>query len=236
MSDSRFIRLAPSAALKERRLAILLDARGGQEGPVAEQVQDAQLLGSLELAGLSFSWEDIKASRRSEGSSLDAARCLRRAQGAALEARSLSVEELVAWHAGATGTASSLRSVPRERIGGPPPSPPEFIRVRLESLVHWLTSDSGLELRAAERGALGLARLVEVLPFDDANGRVSRLLASHLMTRAGARPPILVGADRPRLDQCLGAAFRLVMEPLTALLEEASERALDVALQTLERG
>ena len=235
MSESRLIRLAPSAALKEKRLAALLAERGGHQGLVTEQVQDAQLLGSLELAGFSLSWEEIKASRQGGGPTQDAARCLRRAQATAATAQGPSVDDLMTWHAEVTGTASLLRTGPRERVGGPPASPPEFVRPRLESLVHWLTSESGLELRAAQRGALGLARLVEILPFDDANGRVSRLLASHLMTRAGARPPILVGADRPRLDQCLAAAFRLVVEPLTALLEEASERALDVALQTLER-
>jgi len=62
-----------------------------------------------------------------------------------------------------------------------------------------------------------------------------RLAASHLMVRGGVRPPILVGADRARLEECLQAAFRLSTEPLVALLEEASERALDVAIQALDR-
>lgn len=234
MAGSRLLRITPSAAIKERRLSALLAEQPGRQGLLAEQVLDAQLLGSLVLARLSFSWDEIKASRDDDRPALEPARALRRAQAAVLAAPSVSVDALLAWHAEVTGSPSALRTGPRERAGGPPTSPPEFVRSRLEGLVEWLSADSGRELQAPQRGALGLARFVEISPFDDANGRVSRLLASHLMVQAGARPPILVGGDRERLDQCLGAAFQLVMEPLAMLLEEASERALDVQLQTLE--
>ena len=123
MSEARLIRLAPSAALKERRLEALLGERGGQQGLVAEQVQDAQLLGSLELAGFSLSWEEIKASRQGDGPTQDAARCLRRAQATAEAAQGLlSVDDLMTWHTEVTGKASLLRTGPRERVGGPPAS------------------------------------------------------------------------------------------------------------------
>ena len=232
---SRLIRLTPSAALKEKRLGMLLGERGVGEGSLAAEVQDAQLLGSLEIADLSFSWDEVKASRQTGVGPEEVTR-LRRAQALSEESFALSVEGLLAWYGEATGHPPAFRTWPRDRVGGPPAAPVEFIRSRVESLVHWLSVDSSRELSAAQRGALALGRLVEILPFDDANGRVSRLAASHIMVRAGARPPILVGGDRPRLEQCLNAAFQLSLEPLTSLMEEASERALDVALQTLERG
>jgi hypothetical protein len=234
MTEPRPIRLAPSTVLKERRLNTLLAGRDERDAPVAEAVDDAQLLGSLELAGFGFSWEQVTASRRGEDAPGSIA-ALRRAQTAVDPQAPLTVVAILAWHASATDSTAGLRMASRDRPGGPPPSPPEFIRARLESLEHWLTVDSGRELTAAQQGALALARLVEILPFDDANGRVSRLAASHLMRRAGARAPILVGGDRPRLEQCLQAAFQLSTEPLVVLLQEASERALDVAIQTLER-
>ena len=89
------------------------------------------------------------------------------------------------------------------------------------------------DLTPEQAAAVALARLVEILPFDDANGRVSRLAASHLMVRGGMRPPILVAGDAARLRAALEAAFRLETEPLVALLAEASGRALDVMIQTL---
>ena len=75
---------------------------------------------------------------------------------------------------------------------------------------------------------------MEILPFERGNARVARLAASHLMVRAGSRRPILVGADRTRWDEALAAAFQLHTEPLARLLDEASERALDVLIAVLE--
>ncbi|HSB60554.1 MAG TPA: Fic family protein, partial [Vicinamibacteria bacterium] len=102
-------------------------------------------------------------------------------------------------------------------------------------LEQWIDSESGRALKPAPLAALALARLIEILPFEDGNGRISRLAASHLMVRGGMRPPILARADGPRLVACLQAAFRLDTEPLCGLLVEASERSLDVMIQTLER-
>jgi Fic/DOC family protein len=232
VAELKPIRLTASAALKEKRLASLLGERDPGDPLVADAIADAQVLGSLELAGFEFTWEQVTASRRG-GTAPEEIEALRKARAAVDPTAPLSVGAFLAWHAATIGHEVGLRSAPRERPGGPPTSPPALIRERLESLAHWVESDSGLELSPAGRGALALARLVEILPFDDANGRVSRLAASHLMIRAGSRLPILVGADRPRLVQCLQAAFQLSTEPLVVLLDEASERALDVAIQAL---
>ncbi|HYU42091.1 MAG TPA: hypothetical protein VEQ84_08065, partial [Vicinamibacteria bacterium] len=89
------------------------------------------------------------------------------------------------------------------------------------------------ELKAAQQGALVYARIMEILPFDRGNGLVARLAASHLMTRAGSRRPILVGGDAGRLEEALQAAFQLQTEPLARLLDDAAERALDVLIGAL---
>jgi hypothetical protein len=219
MGETKLPRLAPSAALKEKRLAALLAQRGAPDAERAERaVEEAQVAGSLELAALS---EPVEADR------------LRRALRTRPD-RAFAIAALVEWHAAVTGRSPSLRSGPIQRPEGPPPSPSEFVRARLENLELWLGGESAAQLAAGQRGALVLARLVEILPFPDANGRVARLAASHAMVSAGSRPPILVGADRERLEACLQAAFQLSTEPLVVLLEEASERALDVAIRALE--
>lgn len=127
-----------------------------------------------------------------------------------------------------------MRRGERERADGPPPAPPRFVEGRLRIVEEWLAAGSGGELKAAQQGALVMARVVEILPFDDANGRVARLAASHLMVRAGARPPVLWADDAGRLQEALAAAFALHTEPLCALLEEASARAMDVMIRALE--
>jgi hypothetical protein len=225
------LRLTSGARAKERRLEEILRRHAPGAVPFEDDVVDAQLMGSLELAEVPVTWEDVRASR-AEGSSGPVAR-LRAARMAVDRGAPFDVAALLTWHRAVMGEPSALRARPWNPPWGTAASAPERVRERLEALEHWLGTESGRQLRGAERGALALARLSEIHPFDDANGRVSRLAASHLMVGAGARPPILVGGERPRLEECLRAAFRLDTGPLVALLEEASERALDVALESL---
>jgi len=216
MTESRLLRLGPSAAAKEKRLAALLDGRDPADLGLAEAVREAQVAGSLELAGEPPS----------------AAPGLRRAVAAVDPAAPVTVDALMAWHR-ALGLEPGYRMSARSRGTGPAPAPPEFITSRLAILEQWLSVESSRELKPAPAAALAMARILEIVPFERGNGRVARLAASHLMVRAGARPPILAGADGPRIAVCLEAAFQLATEPLTSLLEEASERALDVMIQAL---
>jgi Fic/DOC family len=227
----KLLRLAPSVAVKQKRLEALLQGRdAAARTAVDAALLDAQVLGSLQLSGFALTWEQVVGSRSDAAVAPEAA-SLRRACTAVAHDAACNRVALRAWHAAATGSASGWRQAERARPGGPPTAPPEFIEGRLELLEGWLASDGARELTPARIGALGLARLVEIAPFDDGNGRVARLAAAHLVQRAGGRPPILVAADRTRLEHALQAAFRLDTAPLSLLLEEASERALDVMLQ-----
>jgi hypothetical protein len=233
------LRLEASAALRERRLERLLAERGLQrdDARLASLVEDAQLVGSLELAGIPVSWEEARASR-GNGAGPAELLALRRALAAVAPQEPVSVGAICAWHAAIEGpvglrrrdldpAAASLTGASR------PKAPVEFIASRLADLVEWLATAGTRDLKPEQAAAVALARIVEILPFDDANGRVSRLAASHLMLRGGMRPPILVKGDAPRLHASIEAAFRLETEPLVALLVEASGRAIDVMLQTL---
>jgi Fic family protein len=234
VEHTRLLRLAPSRALKEKRLASLLGGRDENDGLLRDAVQDALVAGSLALSGLSSNLMDAGAARRGEPAS-DAARALVAAHGAVEPAAPLGLRAIRAWHEAAVPGGGAFRTSERARPGGPPPAPAVFVASRLEILEQWLQVESSRDLGSAQAGALVLARLVEILPFEDGNGRVARLAASHVMRRAGARPPILVGEDEARLREALQAAFQLHTEPLAALLEEASERSLDVMIEALER-
>jgi len=244
MTEVRGLRLHASIAVKEKRLEALRAGRDVRDPLLVEAVADAQLLGSLQLAGLTFTWDEVKASRR-DGAGPAPLVGLRRAQQAVEPRAAFSLAALLAWHRAATGIDAGFRrgdrqppAGDREAIalggGAPPPAPAAFVESRLTLFERWLDAESARALSAAALGALVLARLVEILPFDEANGRVARLAASHVIVRAGGRPPILVAGDAARLRDGLQAAFRLETGPLARLLEEASERALDVMIQTLE--
>jgi hypothetical protein len=229
------LRLQPPTAAREKRLATLLAERGrsADDPALAEVVADAQLLGSLELAGLAATWEEVRRSRTSADLAPPPVPALRRAQAAVAPDAPLTVSALRAWHEAIAGPVG-FRVAERLREDAPT-APPVLIEGRLETLEEWLTAAGMRDLKPEQAAGLTYARLVEVLPFEDANGRVARLAASHVMVRAALRPPILVAADGPYLLACLRAAFRLDTEPLVSLLVEASGRALDVMIQALER-
>lgn len=196
-------------------------------------MNDAQLLGSLELAGFRFTWPEVRASR-TEGPGPEPIACYRQACAAVERGAPMTLAALRSWHEALMGPVG-FRRERREREGAPA-APPALVENRLALLESWLESRSGHDLRPEQAAALTMARIVEVLPFDDGNGRVARLAASHVMVRGGKRPPILVAADGPRLVTALQSAFRLETEPLSMLLDEASDRALDVLIQALEKG
>lgn len=226
------LRLQPSAAVKEKRLAALLEGRGlsPDDSGLAAIVEDAQLLGSLELAGFRFTWDEVRSSRVA-GEGPAEVLALRRARAAVPADAPFSLGAIRAWHEALAGPVG-LRRGARER-DGVPPAPAELVEGRLATLAEWLEVAGPRDLTPDQAAAVALARFVEIVPFDDANGRVSRLAASHLMVRGGMRPPILVAGDALRLRAALESAFRLETEPLVALLVEASGRALDVMIQTL---
>ena len=226
------IPLLPSVSVKERRLAVLLEERGlpVDDPALAGVVEDAQLLGSLELAGLRSTWDEVRSSRDS-GDGPAEVLAWRRARAAVRADAPLSVAAIRAWHEALAGPVG-LRREDRPRAGAPT-APADRIEGRLDSLADWIEVAGARDLAPDQAAAVTLARLVEILPFDDANGRVSRLAASHLMVRGGMRPPILVAGDEPRLRAALESAFRLETAPLVAHLVEASSRALDVMIQAL---
>jgi hypothetical protein len=234
VEHTRLLRLAPSRALKEKRLASLLGGRDERAPFLREAIEDDQVAGSLALSGLGGTPDEIRAARKGEAAPAPV-RGLLAALRAVEPGAPFGVRALGLWHATALESDGRFREDERARPGGPPPAPAMFVASRLEILQQWLEVESSGELGPPQVGALALARIVEILPFPDGNGRVARLAASHLMVRAGARPPILVAADEPRLRQALQSAFQLQTEPLAALLEEASERSLDVMIHALER-
>ncbi len=229
------LRLEPSVAVRERRLARLLAERGvaRDDARLAALVEDALVVGSLELAGIPVSWEAARAARGTPTEPRELA-ALRRGREAVARESPVSAEAIRAWHEAVVGSAGFRTGA--DDGGVQRGAPAELIEGRLSELALWLAAEGGAALGPAPRAALALARIVEIRPFAAANGRVARLAASHLMAQAGLSPPILVKGDAPRLQAALEAAVALETGPLVELVGEASGRALEVMVQALERG
>src|SRR5260370_9094711 len=149
------LRLAPSAAMKEKRLAGLLAGRDAAADPaLAEALVTAQVRGSLELAGKAGTPEEA-----------DAAAALRRAVFAVDAQAPLTVEAILTWQAALTGDRA-LRRQARDRPGGPPAAPPEFVASRLPIVQAWLGGANSPQLKSAQQGALAYAPLLPTPPLD----------------------------------------------------------------------
>src|SRR5258706_84801 len=85
----------------------------------------------------------------------DTAAALRRAIFAVDPRAPLTVEAILTWQASLTGERA-LRRQARDRPGGPPPAPPEFVASRLAIMQEWLGGDSARELKAGQTRGLGL--------------------------------------------------------------------------------
>lgn len=229
MDGSSPLKLQPALSAKEKRLAALLAERSVAEAGLWRPVRAAQIAGSLTLSGIQAEALEVEVGLRGEPVAGPVKAALG-AYDAVPPAAPLSLQALLAWQGAFTGGLGALRQTLSARSEGPRPAPPEWIETRLQVLLEWLAVASAQELTPGQRGALALARLVEIVPFEDGNGRVARLASSHLMVQGGTRPPILLGSDGPRLRAALQAAFRLDTSPLVLLLQEASERALDLML------
>jgi hypothetical protein len=141
----------------------------------------------------------------------------------------LEPQALLRWHASIGGSG-----IFRERDVVAPAAPPAFIESRLGSLAEWLETESGRELKAAEAGALVLARILEIQPFDQGNEPVAHLACRHAMRRGGGPGPLLLAEDLSRLREAAAAAQAFDTAPLVALLAEAEGRALERAAAELE--
>lgn len=223
-------KLTARVGLKEERLRQKLAAHSGLESDLERILVRAEGVGSLALSGRLVRPEDVEAALVGAAASDDVVRWLA-ARRAVEPGTPFSVAALLRWHGALLGRAGVFR---REALLDRSGAPPALIEERLGSLAEWLAAPSGSDLGPAARGALVLARIVEIAPFDEGDGLIARIAAGHVMAQAGVRRPILQKEDESRLASALAAACRLDTGPLVALLEEATDRALDLMLARLD--
>lgn len=83
-------------------------------------------------------------------------------------------------------------------VGGHIPPPPNDIPPLMKEFEQWLNSESAVRMHPIRYAALAHYKLVKIHPFDDGNGRTSRLLMNALLMQAGFPPVIILKQDRHR--------------------------------------
>lgn len=133
----------------------------------------------------------------------------------------------------ALATAAGVRSPFRleqiePQFAGAGLSPPQTIALRLEDLREWISGDSGRDLETAPRAALFFARFLEISPFARANFRTAHLFLSFFALADGQPPIWFEVADAAGIRSDVSQAFRFDTAPLTARIERALARSLDL--------
>jgi hypothetical protein len=111
--------------------------------------------------------------------------------------------------------------------------PGEHLDRAIESACMWFAAESFDELNPIEQASIVYLRMIEIQPFEQANGRGS-LVAASLFTLRGGLPPIIIRPEH-------GKAFRLAIEegvrmntkPMVELIAEATYKTLDEMVERM---
>lgn len=157
--------------------------------------------------------------------SLRIARSLARAKGRAAE---LTTELLLKLH---SASDAGFRTGAGDRSRGSKPPAPEHLIALLESACRWYTAESFAELNPVEQASIVLLRLIDLQPFEQANGRTS-LVAASLFTLRSELPPIIIKPERASAYRnALDEGARMNTKPMVELTAEAVEKILTELLE-----
>ena len=112
--------------------------------------------------------------------------------------------------------------------------PPAFeVPELMKALLKWL-KENPEELRPIEIAAIFHYRLVSIHPFDDGNGRITRLLMNLLLMKHGYTLTVIKRVDRRRYYDTLGKADRGDLKPFVNFVARSVEQSLDIYLNSIE--
>ena len=119
-------------------------------------------------------------------------------------------------------------------ITGARHKPPEAINVpsEMDNLIKWFRKNAR-DLHAIELAALIHHKFVNIHPFFDGNGRVSRLIMNVILLREGYPLSVVLKNDRKRYYDTLAKADEGDYTSFVRMMAQSVERSLDIYLKVL---
>lgn len=119
-------------------------------------------------------------------------------------------------------------------ITGAKHKPPDAISVpsAIEEMVQWFRKNES-KLHTIELAALIHHKFVNIHPFFDGNGRVSRLLMNVILLREGYPLSVVLKNDRKKYYDTLSKADEAEYIPFVRMMASSVERSLDIYLKVL---
>ena len=152
--------------------------------------------------------------------------------------KTMTEEEILKVHdtifSGILENAGSYRNSQVYIEGSDHVPPPAFeVPELMKQLVGWLNKNPD-ELNPIELASLFHHKLVSIHPFDDGNGRVSRLMANLILISNGYTLTVIKNIDRKKYYDALERADHEDLKSLVNFLARCVEQSLDVYLSAVE--
>lgn len=120
-------------------------------------------------------------------------------------------------------------------VGSHTPPAPDDIPILMEEFVEWLNSEEATNMHPVRCAALAHYKLVDIHPFEDGNGRTSRLLMNLILIRAGYPPVIILKEHRQQYYDYLKIANRGDVRPFVRFIAQCTEQVLDLYLWGVQK-
>lgn len=152
--------------------------------------------------------------------------------------KTIAEEEILKVHgtifSGILENAGSYRNSQVYIEGSDHEPPPAFeVPELMKELVGWLNKNPD-ELNPIELASVFHHKLVSIHPFDDGNGRVSRLMANLILISNGYTLTVVKNIDRKKYYDALDKADHEDLKPFVNFLARCVEQSLDVYLSAIE--
>lgn len=109
---------------------------------------------------------------------------------------------------------------------GHEPTEAELVAPVIDNALGWFQSESFAEMHEVEKSALMLIKLMDVQPFDEANGRTLRLFSNFFLLKAGYPPAIIPASQADQYALAIERSLGFDTQPIIDLIAEATDRSL----------
>jgi len=109
---------------------------------------------------------------------------------------------------------------------GHEPTEAELIAPVIDNALGWFQSESFADMHEVEKSALMLIKLIDVQPFDEANGQTLRLFSNFCLLKAGYPPAIIPASQADQYALAIQRSLGFDTQPIIDLIAEATDRSL----------
>ena len=109
---------------------------------------------------------------------------------------------------------------------GHEPIEAELVGPVVDNALGWFQSESFAQMHEVEKSALMLIKLMDVQPFDAANGPTLRLFSNFFLLKAGYPPAIIPASQADQYALAIQRSLGFDTQPIIDLIAEGTDRSL----------